>query len=277
MSLEAIKDLPKGEYKVEILGIHDRCLSAKEIMENHKKYLDKPKLVSLIPARGGSQRIPRKNIKELCGKPLIAWTIEASLKSKYIDRTIVSTEDKQIKAIALEYGAEVIDRPKQYATDKGKWEINGIVQHFKDTLTQQDYHPDYMAFLHVTSPLRTAKHIDEAFEQMIEKNQLLTASFTPFYHLPHTHLKAIDDKGITRDVWEYQYTNPIDKGLPKLYYFNGAIMIGYYPMFNYYSFTRLPVLGYVMKQEDGIDVDTMFDFKVAEMMLKERGNGKRND
>ena len=82
MSLKAIKDLPKGEYKVEILGIHDRCLSAKEIMENHKKYLDKPKLVSLIPARAGSNRIPNKNIKMIAGKPLIAWTIEASLKSK---------------------------------------------------------------------------------------------------------------------------------------------------------------------------------------------------
>jgi CMP-N-acetylneuraminic acid synthetase len=237
----------------------------------------KPTLVSLIPARAGSSRIPNKNIKMIAGKPLIVWTIEASLKSKYIDRTIVSTEDEEIKLIALKYGAEVIDRPIEYASDSGNYEINGIVQHFRDSLRYDDYHPDYMVLLHTTSPLRTHDHIDQAFENLLNKHYLYTASFTPFGHLPHTHLKQIDDDGMSRDVWQYQYLNSKNDDLPKLYYFNGAIMMGYYPTFNYYSSTRYPVLAYVMKQEDSIDVDTMFDFKVAEMMLKERGNGKRND
>jgi CMP-N-acetylneuraminic acid synthetase len=230
-----------------------------------------PKLVSLIPARGGSGRILRKNIKVIAGKPLIAWTIEASLKSKYIDRTIVSTEDEEIKLTALKYGTEVIDRPIDYATDSGNYEINGIVQHFRDSLRHDNYHPDYMVLLHTTSPLRTATHIDEAFDNLLKKHYLYTASFTPFPHLPHTHLKAVDDDGMTHDVWQYQYLNSKNDDLPKLYYFNGAIMMGYYPIFNYYSLTRLPVLAYVMGQEESVDVDTMMDWKVAEMMLRERG------
>jgi CMP-N,N'-diacetyllegionaminic acid synthase len=242
------------------------------IYEVESKIEIRPQLISLIPARSGSKRIPNKNIKVIAGKPLLAWTIEASLQSKYIDRTIVSTEDAETKAIALQYGAEVIDRPKRYATDDGKWEISGVVQHFQDCLKGEDYNPDYMALLHTTSPLRTSQHIDEAFEQLLAKHYLLTASFTPFHHLPHTHLKYIDSDGIAREVWQYHYVNPENKGLPKLYYFNGAIMMGYYPIINYYAFTRYPVLAYKMSQEESIDVDTPFDFKIAEMMLEERGN-----
>ena len=102
-------------------------------MQDVHKY----KLVSLIQARGGSKRIPRKNIKMMAGKPMLVWTIEASLKSKHVDRTFVSTEDPEIKRIALDCGAEVIDRPAQYAKEaKGKvdYEANGIIMSFKDKL-----------------------------------------------------------------------------------------------------------------------------------------------
>lgn len=135
--------------------------------------MEQYKMVSLIVARGGSERIPRKNVKMLVGKPMIAWTIEASLGAKHVDRTFVSTEDAEIKEISLQYGAEVIDRPEQYAREtpgKTDYEDNGIIMSFKEALYQMNYKPDFLLNLYPTSPTRTAKHIDEAYELMLARN-----------------------------------------------------------------------------------------------------------
>ena len=131
--------------------------------------MEEYKMVSLIPARGGSERIPKKNIKLIAGKPMVAWTIEASIKSKYISRTFVSTENDEVEKIALEYGAEILKRPKKYASDKN-YELMGIVQQFKEHLWDENYIPDFLALLYPTSPLRTAEWIDKTFELMVEKN-----------------------------------------------------------------------------------------------------------
>ena len=112
-------------------------------------------ILAIIPARGGSKGIPGKNIKPLAGKPLIAHTIEASLKSKYITRTVVSTEDGRIKEAALAFGAEVVDRPTELAQDVTKT---------APELEKTGYKPDITVLLQCTCPLRDEKQIDEAFE-----------------------------------------------------------------------------------------------------------------
>lgn len=124
-------------------------------------------VLAIIPARGGSKGIPGKNIKMLSGKPLIAHTILASLKSKYITRTVLSTEDNNIKQVALEYGSEVVDRPLELAQDETK--TAPVMLHVLSELEKQGYKPDVTILLQATCPLRTEKEIDEAFE-LFEKD-----------------------------------------------------------------------------------------------------------
>lgn len=119
-------------------------------------------ILAIIPARGGSKGIPGKNIKPLAGKPLIAHTIEASLKSRYITRTVVSTEDGRIKEAALAFGAEVVDRPAELAQDVTK--TAPVLLQVLDELEKTGYKPDITVLLQCTCPLRDEKQIDEAFE-----------------------------------------------------------------------------------------------------------------
>lgn len=238
-------------------------------------------LVSLIPARGGSERIQKKNIKLMAGKPMIAWSIEASQKSKHISRTFVSTEDKEIKKIALEYGAEVINRPEKYATDNS-YEIMGVFQHFKEHLYDIGFIPDFIAFLYPTSPLRTATQIDEAFELMIERKcdrvysaykvdsglfeecWLLGEHKKAYHrfeysqletHLRHTRKKFQEDRYIhCNDV----IIMPFREALP-------------YTDINYSNLTL-----YIIPKNMVVDVNDDIDFILAEALLKERIKMEKN-
>ena len=123
----------------------------------------KPQITAIIPARGGSKGVPRKNIKELAGKPLIAYTIEAALGSKSVNRVIVSTDDEEIASVGRKYGAEVIWRPAEISGDTASSESALI--HVLDYLKQtEDYEPDLVVFLQATSPLRQPDDIQNAIE-----------------------------------------------------------------------------------------------------------------
>ncbi len=122
------------------------------------------KFISIIPARGGSKGIPRKNIKLLNNKPLIAYSIEQSLKAKLIDETYVSTEDEEIASIAKEYGARVIERPPEYATDTAT--TDSVLLHSAKFLNNNF---DYIVLLPATSPIRFSSQIDDAINLIIKK------------------------------------------------------------------------------------------------------------
>lgn len=140
------------------------------------------KILSIIPARGGSKGIPRKNIKHIAGKPLIAYTIEASLKSKYIDRSILSTEDTEIKQVALSFGAEVMDRPVELAQDETK--TAPVMIDVVKKLEHTGYSPDIIVLLQPTCPLRDEFVIDAALEQLInsDHDSIFTCSSTHYTH-----------------------------------------------------------------------------------------------
>lgn len=127
----------------------------------------RPKILAIIPARGGSKGIPRKNIKILCGKPLIAYTIEAALSSKRIDKVVVSTEDEEIAEIAKGYGAEVIPRPLELAKDDTS-SLPVYQQVIKHLAEVEICYPDIIAVLQPTSPLRLVQNIDGAIEKFLE-------------------------------------------------------------------------------------------------------------
>ncbi|MFI4912721.1 MAG: cytidylyltransferase domain-containing protein [Sedimentisphaeraceae bacterium JB056] len=126
-------------------------------------------ILAIIPARGGSKGIPRKNIKLLCGMPLIGYTIEAAINSEYVTRVVVSTDDAEIKACSIDMGAEVIDRPSDISGDKASSEQ--ALLHVIDVLEKgEGYKPDIIVFLQCTSPFTRACDIDGAVRTYIYKN-----------------------------------------------------------------------------------------------------------
>ena len=124
-------------------------------------------ILAIIPVRGGSKGIPGKNIKLLAGRSLLSYTIDAALKSKYIKRTVVSTEDSNIKNIAQSLGVEVLDRPIELAQDETK--TAPVLLHVVEELEKENYKPDVTILLQATCPLRNAKELDEAIELFLQK------------------------------------------------------------------------------------------------------------
>ncbi len=125
---------------------------------------DNQSVLAIIPARGGSKGVPRKNIRCLAGKPLIAHTIEAALNCQAIERVIVSTDDSEIAEVARAYGAEVpFLRPGEYATDTAT--SLSVVKHALTWFAEQEnYQPEAIAILAPTSPLRTMTHIEDTIK-----------------------------------------------------------------------------------------------------------------
>ena len=136
------------------------------------------KFLAIIPARGGSKRLPRKNVLDLCGKPLIAYTIEAALKSKYIDKVIVSSDDEEILNISSNFGADIIKRPIDLANDTAT-----TIDAIKHTIDNFENY-DYIVLLQPTSPLRNEKHIDEAIELLEKKKADAVVSVCEMEHSP---------------------------------------------------------------------------------------------
>lgn len=124
------------------------------------------KVLAVVPARGGSKGIPKKNIRQLAGKPMISYTLEEAKKSKYLDRVIVSTDDHEIADICRGFGAEVMSRPSEFATDTAPTELALI--HVVETLKQNEgYEADAVVTLEPTSPLRTHELIDRCIETLL--------------------------------------------------------------------------------------------------------------
>lgn len=140
------------------------------------------KIVAIIPARGGSKGVPRKNIKPICGRPLIAWSIEAAKKSKYIDRVIVSTEDREIAEVAKQEGAEILWRPKKLATDAVP--MAPVFHH-----AVQNISADIIILLQPTSPIRINNLIDRAIERFLDSgaDSLATGFITHAYKWPSSN------------------------------------------------------------------------------------------
>lgn len=151
-------------------------------------------ILGITPARGGSKGIPRKNIKIIAGKPLIAWTIEAAQNSKLLDRYIVSTEDKEIATVSRKYGAEVLDRPVELATDEAP--TISVLQH------AIKYIPcDIVVLLQATSPIRSSGLVDECIRKFIdnEYDSLATGFICKYVEYGKNEVRRQDIKGFFYD------------------------------------------------------------------------------
>ncbi len=219
--------------------------------------------LGLIPARGGSKGIPRKNVLPIAGKPLIAWTIDAALTASAIDRVVVTTDDPGIAQVAIAYGAQVpFLRPAELACD----DTPGIapVLHALDILPGIDT----VVLLQPTSPLRTAGDIDAAMALHRSGQEAYVVSVTDAGHAAWCF--DMDDAG-RLDI-EAGNIAARRQDLPPRFTLNGALYIAAANrLLRDRSFLVPGTIGFSMPAERSVDIDTMFDWKIAEMLLGQRG------
>jgi len=223
-------------------------------------------ILAVIPARSGSKGLPYKNILDLVGKPLIAWSIESSLKSKYINKTLVSSDSDEILNISSEYGASTLKRPKELATDTASSE--SVVKHVIDSISERF---DYIILLQPTSPLRNTEHIDNAFNNFFKNNATALISVRS---IDNKILKAFieTDTHYIRGISNNKYPFTRRQELPKTYMSNGAIYIIKTSEFvRNNSFFTDKTVHYVMNKESGMDIDTADDLKVVNDIILSDG------
>jgi len=226
------------------------------------------KLLALIPARGGSKRLPRKNILDFCGKPLIAWTIEAALKSKYVDHVVVSTNDNDISNISSKYGADVrFTRPNNISQDHST--SVEVVEHALKKLEESGCHYEYVILLQPTSPFRTSIHIDAAVELLVKRNSSAIISVTKTINNP-LWANTIPENGSMDNFIQEDIKNKRSQDLPIFYELNGAIyLINSRKILEENTFfLKKGVFSYEMDRISSIDIDTNYDFLIASLIAE---------
>ena len=183
---------------------------------------DNKRILALIPARGGSKGLLRKNIKLINNKPLIAWTIESANNNKYIDKVIVSSDDDEIIDISQKYGAEIpFTRPELLSGDNAK--AMDVILH----AIEQCNDFDILIYLQPTSPLRTSKHIDEAIDLFFKKDAVSVISVAESKEA-HTINQLSQDLSMENFI-EKKYLNINRQDVNKKFYkINGAIYLSYF-------------------------------------------------
>ncbi|MEK5757567.1 acylneuraminate cytidylyltransferase family protein [Acinetobacter variabilis] len=231
--------------------------------------LDKYNVTALIPARGGSKRLPRKNVKLLHGKPLIAWSIEVAKVSKYIDRVVVSTDDEEIKRISEQHGAEVpFLRPEHLANDHAS--SFDVIKHTIDYL-KLDQSNELIVLLQPTSPLRLVSEIDRALEFFVHKNAKGVVSISETEHSPMWS-NTLPENSCMSDFIRPEVQGKRSQDLPKFFRLNGSIYI--YETLSLLEQSKIffneNVYGFKTSLETAVDIDTGLDFLIAETIMKNR-------
>ncbi len=224
-------------------------------------------MLAVIPARGGSKGVLGKNIKELSGKPLISYTIEAALNSNIFEKVIVSTDSDEIAYIAKENGAEVpFMRPKKISGDLIS--SDDVVLHALEFYRQNEIEFESVCKLQPTSPLRTAEHIKQAYQLFIKKNADFVVSVCECEHSPMWSGTLEKDLGMENFI-KNEVKRACRQELPLYYRLNGAIYMGKTDSFcKNKSFLGENGFAYIMKQENSVDIDSFLDFAMAEVILK---------
>lgn len=217
-------------------------------------------VVGLIPARGGSKGIPRKNLVELAGKPLVAWTIGAACAASSLTRVVVSTDSDEIGTLARELGADALERPAELAGDETP--MLDVARHALDELEECEV----LVLLQPTSPLRRAGHVDEAVSLLLDSgaDAVVSVVEVPHQFRPASLMELRD--GRLQRLGDAAQTRRQDK--PLVYARNGPAILA----------LRADRLGddlyggdvrpYVMAQRDSVDVDSPEDLELAEALLR---------
>lgn len=233
----------------------------------------KIEILAIIPARGGSKGIKRKNLIDFLGKPLIAHSIEHALACQSITRTIVSTDDDEIAGISREFGAEVpFIRPSELAEDHVlDWPV--FVHALEFLANNGNYHPDIIVHLRPTTPYRQPEWIDEAINLLIQHPD---AHSVRSVSAPEKHpyrMFTIDSDGYLDPIMKHEHSEPYllrRQDLPKVYYYNCVIDVTKpKTILERKSMTGSRIYPYVMKPEHVIDIDSPRDLVLAQFLVKD--------
>lgn len=229
---------------------------------------ENPKILAVVPARGGSKRIPGKNIKLVNGKPLIAYTIEVASKSKYINKLILSTDSDEIIKVCKDYPIEIpFKRPANLATDNAL-AMDTYEHVILEMRNNFNFDADILVILEPTCPLRTTEDIDNAIKLFLEKKADSVRSMVEAS--PAEYLKVIDENSkISNYLENVKVLNMQD--YKKVYIPQGAVTVVDAKLFlkhkkYYYENTY----AHIMPKERSVDVDSEFEFKLAEYLFKKR-------
>ena len=227
--------------------------------------------VAIIPARGGSKGIPRKNVRPVGGKPLLAWTIEAARAARRVDRVVVSTDDPEIAAVARRFGAQVIDRPAEISGDSASSEaaLLHALEHLRRT---EGHSPELLVFLQCTSPLTAPEDIDGTIEAMERHGADTGLAVIPF----HYFLWRPDDSGDGLGINHDKRSRPLRQEREPQYLESGAIYVMKAEGFRrarhrFFGRTAL----YEMPTERRWEIDDPVDIEVAEVLLRSRSTAGR--
>jgi CMP-N-acetylneuraminic acid synthetase len=224
------------------------------------------KTICVIPARGGSKRVPRKNVLPLAGRPLMGYTIEAAQKAGIFERVVVSSEDEEILEVAEKEGAETDRRPIELGGDRVKF-----IEVLEEFLRRAGRGIDHVAVLLPTCPFRTEQDILAAYRMMIEAGEPSFVVSVREYEFPPEF--ALDMEGTRARVRrpEVYALSTQSQSVGKSYHPNGAIYFAPVKLFlKERSFFRDPLLGYLMPADRSLDIDNASQFEIAEAIMKGR-------
>ena len=220
--------------------------------------------VAIIPARGGSKRIPRKNIKDFYGEPLIAYSIKTALESKIFDKVVVSTDDSEISNIAKKYGADIVQRPNELADDyTGTWDvIDHAIEHLKD----EGEEFNFVCTIYATAPFLQSRYLKEGFEKLKDSDAInaFSATSMPF---PIQRTFKLNNNGRC-EMFTPQYYNTRSQDLEEAYQDAGQFYwskIGKKSDEVFFGRDSIPVIlpRYLVQ-----DIDTIEDWERAEIMYR---------
>ena len=227
--------------------------------------------IAIIPARSGSKGLKDKNILPLNGKPLLSYSVECANRSGMFDKVFVSTDSQKYAKIAEQYGADAsFLRSKETSSDNAdSW---SVVREVLTRLRERGEIYDEIMLLQPTSPLRTEHDIVNAIEVMQEKDANAVISLTEADHSP-LWCNTLPANGSMENFDNEQYENVPRQQLPVYYRYNGAIYLLKKEELYKQKMFKSGCYAYIMPRERSVDIDTEFDFKVAELYLKEREKG----
>ncbi len=229
-------------------------------------------ILTIIPARGGSKGVPRKNIRKLGSKPLILYTVEAAFQSKYIGKVIVSTDDEEIAEISKKAGADVpFLRPEEYANDTAK--AITVVKHALEKMEKIDGKKySIIVYLEPPSPFKTSEDIDECIKLFLEHNPSSVVSVTEANQFHPILMKKIEDNQL-KPIWKEEPEGvPRQLYSPKAFMRNGAVYVLKRNNILKNIFYGSYIIPYIMPHERSVCIDNHLDWFTAEAILRSKNN-----
>lgn len=229
------------------------------------------RVLALVPARGGSKGLPRKNIMDLCGRPLLGWPVNAARRSRYVDKVIVSTDDAEIAEKARQEGAEVpFMRPAELATDQATSFM--VVEHAVRFLEGNGGAYDYLVLLEPTSPLTESSDVDKALEELVA-NREIADSIISVSKVEAAHPAfdvSVTGKGLIRPYVAAEFSNAGRRqDISELYFFDGSLYITDVAVYLLKkSFYHDRTLAHISPKWKSLEVDDMIDFVCVEAIMR---------